>query len=162
MRGDLIPRRWAFVCVLTLPLLFSCRMAEPRDRVCFPGACYDVELALTPETRQRGLQRRVQMPADHGMLFVFPKSSAYGFWMKETLIPLDMIWMDHNRRIVHIEEHVPPCETTAQDCPVYTPPKPALYVLELNAGQAAEKRLKIGLTAVFHLSPQPPADKTAP
>ncbi|MFA5261742.1 MAG: DUF192 domain-containing protein [Candidatus Omnitrophota bacterium] len=145
-----IRRRVGIVLVLMLPLLFSCRKDARQDRVCFPGACYEVELALTPETRQRGLQHRAQMALDKGMLFVFPVSSAYGFWMKETLIPLDIIWLDQNRRIIHIEEQIPPCE--GQPCPVYVPSQPALYVLEINAGQAAEKRLKTGLKAEFHIS----------
>ena len=142
-------RRLAVIILVMLPLASSCRKDPVGDRVCFPGVCYAVELAATPENRQRGLQNRAQLAPDKGMLFVFPVSSAYGFWMKETLIPLDMIWMDQNRRIIHIEEHVPPCESSP--CPVYEPAEPALYVLEVNAGQVAEKRIKTGMTAVFHV-----------
>lgn len=150
MRKALRQRRFGIVAVLVLPLLFSCRSAVSQDRVCFSGDCYDVELALTPGTRQRGLQHRPQMALDQGMLFVFPVSSVYGFWMKDTLIPLDIIWLDQNRRIIHIEERVPPCES--DPCPVYGPVQPALYVLEINAGQSAGKRLKAGLTADFQIA----------
>ena len=148
MKTGVQKRLGVFLAVLVL--LVSCRKAVAQDRVCFPGACYQVELALTPEIRQRGLQHRVQMAPDKGMLFVFPVASAYGFWMKETLLPLDIIWMDQNRRIVHIEEHVPPCEI--QPCPVYEPLEPALYVLEVNSGQVAQQRLKTGMTAEFFIS----------
>ena len=69
--------------------------------------------------------------------------------MKDTLIPLDMIWMDSERRIVHIEHNVPPC--AADPCPRYPPSGPALYVLEINAGFAAKLGLKVGDTMEFRL-----------
>ncbi len=99
--------------------------------------------------RTRGLQHRESLSPQSGMLFVFERSWPYTFWMKDTLIPLDMIWMDYTRKIVHIEHDVPPCK--ADPCPHYGSRNKALYVLELNAGEARQFDLNIGDVAKFHL-----------
>jgi uncharacterized membrane protein (UPF0127 family) len=75
------------------------------------------------------------------MLFVFDVEDYYSFWMKNTLIGLDMIWLDKGKRIVHIERDVPPCKT--DPCPSYTPKRPGSYVLELKAGSADRLNLKL-------------------
>ncbi|HBO97016.1 MAG TPA: hypothetical protein DE315_03835 [Candidatus Omnitrophica bacterium] len=123
--------------------------ARTADQVCFGDKCVQVEVVRKEEELHRGLQFRTSLAPDGGMLFVFQKSGPYAFWMKDTLIPLDMIWMDSERRIVHIEHNVPPC--AADPCPRYPPSGPALYVLEINAGFAAKLGLKVGDTMEFRL-----------
>lgn len=120
------------------------------DQVCFEQTCFSVETVSTPEQRSLGLMHRKSMDADKGMLFIFQQAQPYTFWMKNTLIPLDIIWLDHARRVVHIEKNVPPCE---QDpCADYHPPASALYVLEINAGLTEKKNIRLGDTAQFDLS----------
>jgi uncharacterized protein len=99
------------------------------------GAAIEVELAANDETRQQGLMYRDGLAADRGMLFLFPQSGNYPFWMKNTLIPLDMIWIDERLRVTHVERNVMPCR--ADPCPSYDPGAAARFVLELAAGQAA-------------------------
>lgn len=101
-----------------------------------------VEIAADDATREQGLMYRDQMPQDHGMIFLFPQSGDYPFWMKNTLIALDMLWIDDAHRIVHIASNVPPCK--ADPCPSYPPNASAKYVLELNAGVAGKHGLKNG------------------
>lgn len=105
------------------------------------GRALTAELALTPEARARGLMFREKLLAGQGMLFVFEKEGIYPFWMKNTLLPLDILWLDAGRRVVHIETNVPPCP--ADPCPSYPPSRPALYVLELAAGGAKLYDLKL-------------------
>ncbi len=83
------------------------------------------------------------------MLFVFAENGRHVFWMKDTLIPLDMIWLDYAKRIVHIEENVPPC--TADPCPLYSPPPEvqSWYVFEINAGQSRAWGINVGDTLVL-------------
>ena len=119
------------------------------NQVCFGDKCVQVEVVRKEEELHRGLQFRTSLAPDSGMLFVFQKSWSYAFWMKDTLIPLDMIWLDDARRVVHIEHNVPPC--TADPCPRYPPGHEALYVLEINAGYADQLGLKIGDIAEFAL-----------
>ena len=76
------------------------------------------------------------------MLFMFPRNDVYSFWMKNTLIPLDMIWIDEGRKIVHLKQDVQPCR--ADPCPSYSPEVSARYVLELPAGDAARRGITVG------------------
>ncbi|MBM3294076.1 MAG: DUF192 domain-containing protein [Candidatus Aminicenantes bacterium] len=105
------------------------------------GRTIVVELAVTPEERARGLMFREKILPGQGMLFLFEKEGKPAFWMKNTLVPLDILWLDRDRRIVHIEPDVPPCP--AEPCPSYGPGRDALYVLELAAGEAKRYNLKL-------------------
>lgn len=117
-------------------------------RVVLPdGTSVRVEVAATDETRSQGLMYRDHLAEDAGMIFLFKESGEYPFWMKNTLIPLDMIWIDDQRRIAHIEPNVPPCK--ADPCASYPPNAQAKYVLELGGGVAAKHHLKAGDTLRF-------------
>ena len=85
---------------------------------------------------------RESLPEDSGMLFVFGDEAVRSFWMKNTLIPLDMIFIDSNRRIVHIEENTQPCES--DPCSIYSSQLPAMYVIEVNAGFSERNGLGAG------------------
>lgn len=111
-------------------------------RIYFPnGDSISAELAVTPEERARGLMFRENIAFDQGMLFIFEREDVYSFWMKNMLIPLDLIWLDREKRIVHIERCIPPCKE--EPCPSYTPKVPAQYVLELKAGSVERRGIKI-------------------
>jgi uncharacterized membrane protein (UPF0127 family) len=112
-------------------------------RVIFPdGFVVRVEIAADDENRTQGLMYRDHLNPGAGMLFFFPEEGDYPFWMKNTRIPLDMIWIDSNKRIAHITHDVPPCQI--DDCPSYPPNAKARYVLEVAAGVAKEHGLKDG------------------
>ena len=106
-----------------------------------------VEVAETQQQRQVGLMGRPSLAPDRGMLFIFQSPDRHDFWMKNTLIPLDIIWMDSNKRIIYIAEGVPPCKT--RDCPSYGPTRKTLYTLELDSGMADRYGLKIGMVLDF-------------
>jgi uncharacterized membrane protein (UPF0127 family) len=91
----------------------------------------------------RGLMYRDSLPADRGMLFVHGKEESHTYWMYQTKIPLDMIWMDHQHKIVEMV-NAQPCTTKASDCPKYGGHQPAMFVLEVNAGVAAKNNLREG------------------
>ena len=113
---------------LLLLLLLSCT-AVPS--VNFDKVSFTVELARTVEEQEKGLMFRDSMPDNHGMIFLFDDQTERSFWMKNTLIPLDMIFLDKNMSVVEVKANVPPCK--ADPCEVYNS-KPAMYVLEINAG----------------------------
>ena len=106
------------------------------------GKSVTAELAVSDEERARGLMFREKILPDQGMLFVFDREDLHSFWMKNTLVPLDMLWLDSQRRVIHIAAHVPPCRE--EPCPSYGPESPARYVLELRAGGAAANGIKTG------------------
>ena len=102
------------------------------SQVCFGNDCFYVELAVTPDEKSLGLMFREHLDADKGMLFVYPSEGERHFWMKNTLIPLDMIWINSAGEVVSISRNVQPCNT--EPCPIISPGKKVQYVLELNAG----------------------------
>ena len=110
------------------------------------GKTYELELADTPEKRTIGLMNKSFMPVNEGMLFVFDSSGIYPFWMKDTKIALDMIWVNDSGEIVFIKENAQPCSNIVSAiCTSVIPGiKPAKYVIELNGGQSKELGLKIG------------------
>jgi len=105
------------------------------------GRAITAELAITDAERAKGLMFREKIAVDQGMLFCFEEEDYHAFWMKNTLIALDMLWLDKDRRIVHIERNVPPCKE--DPCPSYPPKRPGSYVLELGAGGADIYKLKL-------------------
>ncbi len=109
------------------------------------------ELAVTEEERQRGLMFRHKINPDQGMLFIFKQEDILNFWMKNMNFSLDILWLDREKRIVHIESGVLPCQDP--ECPSYFSPIPAQYVLELKAGSAAALQLKVSDQLEFILPP---------
>ncbi|MBN1271237.1 MAG: DUF192 domain-containing protein [Candidatus Aminicenantes bacterium] len=114
------------------------------------GFSITAECAVTEAERALGLMYREKIESDQGMLFIFSREGIYSFWMKNMVIPLDILWLDKNKRIVHIAENVPPCRKVP--CPSYGPSIPAMYVLELKAGSAKEHGLKLFQRIEFVLS----------
>ncbi len=141
-----IPVSALSVCLLSAAfaaVLASAQSRAPRGRVVFPdGAVVSVEIADTEPVRERGLMFRQQLAPNEGMIFVFPEAGYYPFWMKNTLIPLDMLWLDPRGRIVSIAASVPPCK--ADPCPSYPPDANASYVVEVVSGFARQHGLKVG------------------
>jgi uncharacterized protein len=113
------------------------------SRVRMPsGAEYAVELALTPEEQAQGLMFRESLPERAGMLFVFPEVAPHHFWMKNTMIPLDMIWMDEGGKVLFVSADTPPCK--ADPCATYGPDGPAKMVLEIAGGKAKKEGVDVG------------------
>jgi len=118
------------------------------------GQRWQVEVMRDDASRARGLMFRDELPADHGMLFIHDFEAPQAYWMKNTRIPLDILYFDSARRLVSQQRDVPPC-SAGDGCPLYPSRGPALYVLELNAGQAERMELRNGTELV--LSPSIPA-----
>ncbi len=135
--------------LLGLTLVSSACALQPHDAyVELKGQRYSIEIANDAASRERGLMFRDQLAADHGMLFIFPQETIQTFWMKNTRIPLDIIYFDANRRLVNVQQRVPPCQ--ADPCPVYPSNSGAMYTLELKAGSAEKLDLKPGDELEIH------------
>lgn len=111
------------------------------------GQRYTVELATDEYTRMRGLMFRESMAADAGMLFVFEAEQPLAFWMKNTLIALDILYFDGRGELVSVSADAQPCRT--RYCPSYPSAGPGRYVLELNAGEAARLGVAAGTKLIF-------------
>lgn len=102
-----------------------------------------VELAKTFRQKQKGLMFRKELKVGEGMLFVFNDPLIPRFWMKNTLIPLDMLFIGRDQIIKHIEEKVPPC-LPETECATYAPEEPVQYVLELPGGYSHMFKIEVG------------------
>lgn len=129
-----------FLPIITVLLCSSCMAQDPHVQL--KGKRFTVEIADTSEKRSLGLMFRDSLPDDHGMIFLFPGESMQSFWMKNVRIPLDILYFDADRKLVSVSEKAQPCRT--QRCRGYPSSGPAQFVLELNAGKAAELGVQPG------------------
>jgi uncharacterized membrane protein (UPF0127 family) len=138
-------------CVAGL-LAFATARAGGADPAVVPltlpsGKVLQVEVMVKDEDRALGLMFRPSLPDDRGLLFVFESVDFHGIWMKNCKFPIDILWLDTDRKIVHVQESAPPC--VKEPCPVYSPLRRASYVVELNAGQARREKAAVGETVSF-------------
>lgn len=125
------------VCMLATACASDGRWVE------LAGQRYAVEVADTDETRARGLMFRDSLAEGHGMFFIHEREERLAYWMKNTRIPLDILYFDASLQLVSQQRNVPPC-SLGDRCPPYPSRAPALYVLELNAGEARRLGLEDG------------------
>ncbi len=135
-----------FLYLLLLPFLSSC---EPQPRVIVapengPEIAFHVEVADTPAKRELGLQYRRELAPDRGMLFIFPAQRQLTFWMKNTPIALDMIFINSDRRIVGIVEEAVPFSLESRLVAA-----PSQFVLEINGGLSRRYGFRAGQSVRF-------------
>lgn len=142
---------------LVLAMATACRAGEPWVEM--GGERFYVEIAADEATRARGLMFRESLPDNAGMLFLFPREAPRAFWMRNTRIPLDIIYLDSGLRIVSMSLDTPPCRSRQGRCPNYPSGAPARYVLEVNAGTVRRlgvsrgDRVRVGNVAGVELAP---------
>lgn len=120
----------------------------------FPkGKPITVDVADTPATRETGLMCVTRMPRDYGMLFVFPQEMGLGFWMKNTLVSLDILWIGADKRINNIAPRLKASRVDTPDDKVARAGGRGMYVLELAAGEAGRRGLKVGDKLEFDVAP---------
>jgi len=135
-------KKW-FVSIILILLALTFPFVFPRNKVVkveIGGKTITAEIAKTDTQRVKGLSGRDHLDNDKGMLFVFPQNGLYSFWMKNTKIPLDIIWINNNK----IADQTTLDPQIDDQIPQYTPKNPANYVLEVNAGFLEENQIKIG------------------
>lgn len=127
----------------------------PAARVQLPsGSIYRVEVARTAEEMAQGLMFRESLPDRTGMLFLFPyDDDSHKFWMKNTLIPLDIIWLDASGKVLFVSANTPPCK--ADPCPNYGPDFAIASVLEIAGGLAEREKVTVGSTIRLMDVPRP-------
>lgn len=123
------------------------KFSSNQTQICHQNQCLQIEIADSLEERTRGLMHRTELADNQGMLFIFDQPDYHAFWMKNTLIGLDIIWLDNDLKVVWIESSAQPCQN--DQCPTFTPKKSAKYVLEINAGMSDKFDIKIGSQLQF-------------
>jgi uncharacterized membrane protein (UPF0127 family) len=134
--------------LFALTLLVSGCASASGPWVEIGGERFTVEIADDDAERARGLMFRDTLADGSGMLFIHESESPQAYWMKNTRIPLDILYFDDDRKLVSQQRGVPPC-SAGNNCPSYPSDQPARYVLELNAGEAARLKLEEGAELTF-------------
>jgi len=130
------------IILITIGLIILESRNKKEGEVCFKNNCFKVQMAVTVKEQERGLMFRKNLKQDEGMLFVFKEEGEHPFWMKDTLIPLDIIWINQNKEVVFISENTQPC--SENHCASINPDKKAQYVLELKGGTSKNIDLTVG------------------
>ena len=144
-----------FLLLLAALALAACSSTDSGSslnnrKVTLPdGFVVDAELAVDRATMERGMMYRTELPAGHGMLFVHAFPGRYPYWMANCKIPLDIIWMDPDHKIVEVSPNTPPCPSGGNDCPQYGGHAESLFVLELGGGEAAKHNVVVGSKIQF-------------
>lgn len=147
--------RTALLAPIILLLITGCSFngkateGQGTEEVHIKGVIFKLELALTPEERAQGLMGRETIAKNGGMLFVFPDDELYPaeltFWMKDCLVPIDLLFLDPAGRIEAIHEmQPPPPGTPDEELTVYASGVPAQFAIELQGGRAAGLGLQVG------------------
>lgn len=141
---------------VVLSLCVGAALAAPAPKwataVLPSGHEYLLEVAADDISRARGYMGRDAVGPREGMIFVYPESGRWGFWMRNCKVSLDMIWLDAAFRVVHVAENRTPCPEDGP-CPTWTPLAPARYVLEFAAGTAKAEGLTPGVAIVILSDP---------
>jgi len=141
------PMGAAVLLILVIVLIKISSLPE-STRVCFKDHCFRATVARTPFETARGLMYK-NIDKNDAMLFVFKTPVNDKFWMKNTLEPLDIIWLDENKQVIFISKNTPICEN--DPCPSYGTEQKSLYVLEIKGGTADRIGLNIGDKLEFSL-----------
>lgn len=129
----------SFLCfLLLLPISLAYSESLPKIPLYIKGKEIRVEVAKTPAERATGLMGRRHLEKEGGMLFIFEEEGYHSFWMKDTLIPLSIAFIDREGRIVKITDMKPMTLTS------HPPPQPILYALEMNQGWFSKNGIRVG------------------
>jgi len=132
----------AATMVLFIILFYPKANNDSKLPIQIKGVTVHAEVADSSKEKIRGLMFRKKLPQNDGMLFPYSHEEIHTFWMKNTLIPLDIVWINSQKEVVHIEHSAPPCKRSP--CPSYTSPHKARYILELNGGWSIQHNLNPG------------------
>ena len=121
-----------------------------RANVTIKGFELNTEIPVTSELMSKGLSVKNQLKENEAMLFVFEEPARHSFWMKDMKFPIDIIWLDSNGKIVHIEGNLEPCPLVFV-CPGYAPNVDSQYVLETVAGFTQRHNISVGTNVDFKL-----------
>lgn len=135
--------------LIVIPVLLSIGLrGQPVSSVAINNSRITVAVADSEEERTKGLSGSPQLKDGTGMLFIFDEPSYHGIWMKDMKYPIDIIWLDEDRKIIHIQEFATPDSYPER---TFTPQVPAKYVLEVPVGSVKSYGMNHGKTMTFDL-----------
>jgi len=134
---------FSFFALYVVPKMFA-----PPTKIYIGSGVFDTKLALDASSREKGLAGTNQLSPGEALLMVFDYESDWGIWMKDMKFPIDIIWLDETKKVVHIVKNASPEYSTNK---TFKPNKPAKYVIELPAGTVDNNTINLNSLAIFQL-----------
>jgi uncharacterized membrane protein (UPF0127 family) len=122
-----------------------------KVKITISNVILQADVALSSEEQTKGLSIKDSLKSNEGMIFPYESPRTLSFWMKDMKFPIDILWLDADKKVVHIEEGLQPCSPLLP-CPSYTPDVQAQYVLETVAGFSSANEITMGTPVEFNLS----------
>lgn len=146
-----IPRKLFPIAIPLFLTTLAFANAQPPSQkesigICIQDRCIQAEVAGNFIEREKGLMSKDSLADDSGMLFIFEEEELHSFWMKNMAFPLDILWLDSNKKITYIKENAQPCK---ESCESLLPGAKAKYVLEVPAGFVERNKIEVGQVARF-------------
>ena len=123
-------------------------LSRPQVTVQLGDGIFKASIAATPKAREKGLSGVKQLSATEALLFVFKQDGQYEVWMKDMHIPIDVVWLDKDKKVISIEKNMQPDSYPK----TYAPKTNARYVIEFSAGTINSKAITVGSRAYFDIS----------
>ncbi len=133
---------------ITFLTVFLPMLSKPESKLYLGDGVFSTEQALTNKAREKGLSGRSELMADQALLMVFPSEDQWGIWMKDMSFPIDIVWLNKDKKVVYIVKNAPFDDQTT----IYKPIKPAKYVVELPTGTTTDKAITLGKMAIFQVN----------
>lgn len=152
VRSDKISRYLIAVTIILIAAVIMSvflTLSAPRLMVRLGDGVFRTTLAISPQERERGLSGKTKLDSGEAMMLVFDSDERWGIWMKDMNFPLDIIWLDSDKKVVYIVKNAMPDSYPAE---TFEPREAARYVVEVPAGSVDEKRIRVGSYAEFDLA----------
>lgn len=124
------------------------KIFAPPQKVFIGSGSFEARLALNEESREKGLSGVSKLDSDQVLLMVFDSEDRWSIWMKDMKIPIDVVWLDSNKKVIYIVKNISPITSTDK---VFLPKDPAKYVIEFPAGSVDEYSINLNSLAIFQL-----------
>lgn len=135
--------------VVTFMVIFLPMLSRSDTKLWLGNGIFNINVASTSSAREKGLSGKSELAPDQALLMVFPSEGKWGIWMKGMNFPIDIVWLNKDKKVVYTVKDAPYDNQTT----IYTPTTPALYVVELPAGTITDKSITTNNTAVFQINP---------
>lgn len=129
---------------ITFLLVFLPMLMRPETKLWLGDGIFRIDVASTQVARKNGLSGKTELAADKALLMIFPGEDKWGIWMKDMNFPIDVVWLNKDKKVISIVKNFTP-----DDAITRYPKSPALYVVELPAGTTTAKSIAIGRVAIF-------------
>lgn len=135
--------------IIAVAVSFVVTNFHPRTDIRLGSGAFSVRVAQDEASRNRGLSGVESLKPNEGLLIVFDSDDTWGIWMKDMKVPIDILWLDKNKKVIYMVKNAGPELSTDK---TFKPNDPARYVIELPAGSVQANNIKVGETAIFILS----------